>query len=112
MQQRDITVPQVATGAGYSFLYSLYLHCGAWLLRKAVAFLTGDGSSFTKHLFVDTPGLGEGRVRCSICLPSNDERRPKLLPLILVMEGGGFVLGQPSDGERNDRYLSEKVCYC
>lgn len=109
MDQSDILPPEVTSGAGYSFVYSLYLRIIAWLLRKAVARYTGRGSLFTTHVCVDTPGLGEGRVKCSVCVPQNAEQLKHPLPLVLVFEGGGFILGQPSDGERNVRMLSDKV---
>jgi len=109
MDQTQVPEPEIATGPGYPFLYSIYLNCIAWLLRQAVARFTGTGSLFTTHCFVATPGLGEGRVKCSVCIPKESEQSPKLLPLILVLEGGGFILGQPADGERNDRLLSEHV---
>ena len=102
--------PQVISEPGYSYAYSLYLHTTAWILRKAVASMTGSGAEFDAQIAVPTPGLGEGSVRCSLCLPP--ERKPRErsgLPLILVFEGGGFVLGQPSDGEYIIHSLSDKV---
>ncbi|EUC47350.1 hypothetical protein COCMIDRAFT_90224 [Bipolaris oryzae ATCC 44560] len=105
MQQTK--APQVTSGPGYSYAYSLYLHTAAWILRKAVASMTGTGARFDAQIAVPTPGLGEGSVRCSLCLPPEGKlREGSQLPLILVFEGGGFVLGQPSDGEDITRYVS------
>ena len=30
-------------------------------------------------------------------------------PLLLVFEGGGFILGQPEDGQKQDRRLADEV---
>lgn len=112
MYQASIRAPQVTTtGPKYSFPYVLYLHSSTWLLRKAVASLTGTGELFDKTLHVDTPGLGEGRVTISVCLPKthSNEDLGSAKPLLLVAEGGGFVLGQPTDGEHIVRRLSDKV---
>lgn len=111
MEQTDIHPPEVVSGLGYGFFYSVYQHCAASLLRQIVAYLSpGTGALFDKQISVETPGLGEGRVKCSVCLP-NPVRgaASNPLPLILVFEGGGFILGQPKDGEHNSRMLSDKV---
>lgn len=112
MYQVSIRAPQVTTtGPKYSFPYAMYLHSSAWLLRKAVATFTGTGELFDKTLHVDTPGLGEGYVTISVCLPKtrSNEDPGSAKPLLLVAEGGGFVLGQPTDGEHIVRRLSDKV---
>lgn len=110
MDQTDITKPSVQNGPGYSFAYSSYIHTTAWVLRKLVALMTGDGTLFDETFTVETPGLGEGKVSCSVCIPKNtDSMKDVAMPLLIVLEGGGFVLGQPSDGERFDRMLSDRV---
>lgn len=105
--------PQIKSyGAGYGFVYTCYLHSISWLLRKSVAAVTGTGDLFDKQVTVPTPGLGEGNVRISVCLPKTPlvrEQDSSPIPFILVAEGGGFVLGQPSDGEHIDRMLSDEV---
>lgn len=105
--------PQIKTdGAAYGFLYTCYLHSVSWLLRKSVAAMTGTGDLFDKQFTVPTPGLGEGKVRISVCLPKTPlirEQGCSPVPVVLVAEGGGFVLGQPSDGEHIDRMLSDEV---
>jgi hypothetical protein len=77
--------------------------------------MSGTGALFDKVLEVPTPGLGEGHVRISVCLPrccdDYEDGNATLMPFILVAEGGGFVLGQPNDGEHIDRELSKKVAY-
>lgn len=98
--QDGITLPKVSTVQGYGLGYSIYLYSTAWLLRKAVQQYRGSGATIDKFLSVDTPGLGEGHVKVGICIPkghkkSNSASRP--LPLLLVAEGGGFVLSQPTD---------------
>lgn len=110
MDQNTIKPPVVTTAAGYSLPYTLYLHSTAWLLRNLVALMSGTGDLFDKNLYVDTPGLGEGHVKVSICIPNGPSAREGPKPLVLVMEGGGFVLGQPSDGEHIVRPLSDTVC--
>jgi hypothetical protein len=109
MTPTEQRVPEVTTGTGYGRLYALYLHTSSWVLRQAVAAQTSSGALFDKVLTVETAGLGEGRVKISVCLPPNegDNRSPK--PLLLVAEGGGFVLGQPANGEHIDRSISDKV---
>ena len=111
-QQSNIPAPEVQDIKGYGLAYSTYLHSTAWLLRKAVQQFSGNGATIDKFIQVITPGLGEGHVRVAVCLPkgyseSDAERRP--LPLLLVAEGGGFVLGQPTDGEHIIRPLSDDV---
>lgn len=111
MDQSKIPPPVATTAAGYSLPYTLYLHSSAWLLRKLVALMSGTGDLFDKNLYVDTPGLGEGRVSLSICIPNGPSVSEDPKPLVLVTEGGGFVLGQPSDGEHVVRPLSDTVCF-
>lgn len=108
-KQASIQAPEVTAGPGYSFLYALYLHSSAWLLRKAVAFWVDTTNLFDKTLSLPTPGLGGGHVRISVCVPKGrgTDNVPK--GLLLVAEGGGFVLGQPADGEHIDRRLSDSV---
>lgn len=109
MKQTEVPPPEISTGSGYPLYYSIYLHGTAYLLRKATAWYTGTGELFTKYGFVDTPGLGEGRVKFAWCLPEGHDQNMASLPLVLDIEGGGFVLGQPSDGERHNRFLCDKV---
>lgn len=110
MDQSEIKTPVVTTAAGYGLPYTLYLHSSAWLLRNLVALMSGKGELFDNNLYVDTPNLGGGRVKLSICIP-NDSSPEEPKPLVLVTEGGGFVLGQPSDGEHLVRSLSDTVCF-
>ncbi|GJC86496.1 arylesterase [Colletotrichum liriopes] len=109
MEQTVVQQPQVTTGPGYSLTYSLYLHSLSWVLRKVVTLNTGSGALFDKTLTVTTPGLGEGHVRVSVCLPKGFDDSRTRMPLLLVAEGGGFILGQPSDGEHIDRRLSDRT---
>ncbi|PLB41235.1 alpha/beta hydrolase [Aspergillus candidus] len=108
MDQSEIKTPVVTTAAGYGLPYTLYLHSSAWLLRNLVALMSGKGELFDNNLYVDTPNLGGGRVKLSICIP-NDSSPEEPKPLVLVTEGGGFVLGQPSDGEHLVRSLSDTL---
>lgn len=73
--------------------------------------MSGDGSDFDKIICVDTPGLGSGQVRCAVCLPPvfGLPCENQLRPLLLVFEGGGFILGQPEDGQLHDRRLANEV---
>lgn len=109
MKQDDIQAPCVNTGSGYGYFYSAYLHTASFILRKLVHSLTGTGELFDYQLSVDTPGLGDGSVKVCICIPHNLLTSAGALPLLLVAEGGGFILGEPSDGELNDRQLCDKV---
>lgn len=110
MHQASISSPKISYGPGYSTTYACYLHATAWVLRKAVGYMTGTGELFDKFATVTTPGIGEGRVNISVCIPRLAGTTQGSRPLILVAEGGGFVLGQPSDGEHIDRSLCDKVC--
>lgn len=110
MSQSSISPPKVINGPGYSMPYACYLHTTAWVSRKAVAYMTGTGELFDKFTTVSTPGLGEGRVSISVCIPRLVNATGSSCPLVLVAEGGGFILGQPSDGEHIDRSLCDKVC--
>lgn len=111
MDQESVPSPEVTNGAGHSKPYAVYLHSTAWVLRKAVAWVSGTGKLFDKTVHIPTPGLGEGKVSVAVCIPQNQESPRNAYPLLLVAQGGGFVLGQPSDGEHIDRSLSDKVCY-
>ncbi|KAH8901735.1 alpha/beta-hydrolase [Thozetella sp. PMI_491] len=99
MKPGDIPLPVVTSGASYSAFYGLYLHSIAWLLRKLVAAMSGNGSNFDQQVEIATPDLGEGNIRLSICLPSTSRGQGEERPCILIFEGGGFILGQPNDGE-------------
>jgi hypothetical protein len=110
--QDKIAPPTVTAVQGYGLGYSLYLHSTAWLLRKAVQQVSGNGATIDKFINVDTPGLGEGHVKVAICIPEGhkkEDSHSKPFPLLLVAEGGGFVLGQPTDGEHIIRPLSDDV---
>ncbi|KAJ4212363.1 hypothetical protein NW759_011751 [Fusarium solani] len=109
MHQDSISSPKITNGPGHSTPYACYLHAMAWVLRRAVAYMTGSGELFDKLTTVTTPGLGEGRVNISVCIPRLAGTTQSLHPLVLVAEGGGFILGQPSDGEHIDRSLCDKV---
>ncbi|KAK2791488.1 hypothetical protein FQN53_002597 [Emmonsiellopsis sp. PD_33] len=101
----------------YSLLYSSYLHIGAVLFRLLIkAVSPGTGKLFDKWVTVDTPGLGEGKVQCALCFPRSREEQAAgdgaskaTLPLLLVADGGGFISGQPRDGEKGDRLLADKT---
>src|SRR5690348_11866052 len=113
MLQQQVQPPNGHTdsSSGYGLAYTSYLHLSSWLLRKSVAMMSATGDLFDKTIVVPTPGLGEGHVRICVCLPRtlNAESQPEgpARPLILVTQGGGFVLGQPSDGEHIDRQLCD-----
>lgn len=109
MKQEDIEAPQVTSGSGYFLPRRIFLGTTTWLMRTLVHSMTGTGLSFDRQVVVDTPGIGGGKVTCSVCLPKDnmDQDDPRLL--LLVAEGGGFVLGEPNDGEQNDRMLSDQV---
>lgn len=111
MAQHSVPEPTVTSGPGYGLLYATYLHSAAWVLRKGVATMTGTGESFDKVVTLDTRGLGEDCVRISVCLPKEIRERNTTapVPLLVVAEGGGFVLGQPTDGEHIIRPLSDHV---
>ncbi|KAK2811310.1 hypothetical protein FQN50_002186 [Emmonsiellopsis sp. PD_5] len=105
----------------YPLFYSSYLHMGAVLFRLLVrAVSPGTGKLFDKWVTVDTPGLGEGKVQCALCFPrssgeqavgdrNGDSKATLPLPLLLVADGGGFISGQPKDGEKGDRLLADKT---
>jgi hypothetical protein len=112
MDQTAIRAPKITAGTRYSFIYAVYLHATAAALRTLVSYVNSHHKGFDKDLEIPTPSLGYGRVKVSMCLPAgyNDtakEENP--LPLVLVLEGGGFVLGQPKDGRKNDRLIAEEV---
>lgn len=108
MDQSAILPPKVTSGHGYSWPYTLYLYAAAVILRNVVSYMTA-GEKFDREISIGTPGLGAGKVRCCVCVPAEDgsELAPK--PLTIVLEGGGFVLGEPKDGWRNDRKLADEV---
>lgn len=109
MDQTFIHPPEVNSGPGYCISYNLYLHCTAWALRKAVASVTGTGELYDRLLSVSTPGLGEGKVDISVCTPKDHNISQGPLPLLMNIQGGGFILGQPTDGEHIDRSVCDEV---
>ncbi|KAG4277677.1 hypothetical protein FPRO04_14055 [Fusarium proliferatum] len=109
MNQDSIRPPGINQGSGYSSLYTVYLHCMAWALRMAVASMTGTGKLYDRPISVPTPEIGEGKVNVSACIPKDLNASQISLPLLLVIQGGGFILGQPTDGEHIDRNLCDKV---
>ncbi|PNH65339.1 hypothetical protein VD0001_g8532 [Verticillium dahliae] len=111
MKQDDIQPPRVTSGPGYPEAFAAQLETELSALRELIARQSSDGHLFDKRVAVDTPGLGEGHVKCSVCLPKAPGPTPGFpapLPLIILLEGGGFALGQPSDGEANARFMSDK----
>jgi hypothetical protein len=114
MNPFTIQVPQVTDGVRYPHLYALYLHSTAALLRAAVSYFNGAHTGFDIDLVLKTPGLGNGTVSISVCLPPPCKDKSVIemetsSPLVLVLEGGGFVLGQPKDGKKNDRLVANEV---
>lgn len=115
MDPSEIPHPQVIGGKGYGWLYALYLHLGAAILRTVVWSMTGTGKDFDRVVMIQTPGLGQGKVRCALSFPVSvdiGDQPSEILsqyPLVLVLEGGGFVVGQPEDGEQNNRLFATKV---
>lgn len=111
MKQSDISAPVVTQGPDRPFWATLRLHVGSLILRNLVWLLTGDGNDYDEILYVPTPGLGDGRVRCVVCRPSRSAGVSKggQAPLVLVLQGGGFILGQPEDGQKHDRKISDEV---
>lgn len=115
MSPSEIPQPLITSGRGYGWLYALYLHIGAGILRTVVWLMTSTGKDFDRVVTIQTPGLGPGKVRCALSFPASpdpsDQPSENLgrFPLVIVLEGGGFVLGQPEDGERNDRLVATKV---
>ena len=87
----------------------LKIHVVAYVLRLYVWYISGDGVDFDRVTTIETPGLGSGQARCAICLPRSSVVASEAKPLILVFEGGGFILGQPEDGQQHDRRLSDEV---
>ncbi|CRK18829.1 hypothetical protein BN1723_002887 [Verticillium longisporum] len=112
MKQDDVQPPRVTSGPGYPEAFAAQLETELSALRELIARQSSDGHLFDKRVAVDTPGLGEGHVKCSVCLPKAPGPTPGFpapLPLIILLEGGGFALGQPSDGEANARFMSDKL---
>ncbi|EEY20210.1 alpha/beta hydrolase fold-3 domain-containing protein [Verticillium alfalfae VaMs.102] len=112
MKQDDIQPPRVTSGPGYPEAFAIQLETELSALRESIARQSSDGHLFDNRVTVDTPGLGEGHVKCSVCLPKAPVRTPEFpapLSLIILLEGGGFALGQPSDGEANAKFMSDKL---
>ncbi|KAI1843414.1 hypothetical protein JX265_013296 [Neoarthrinium moseri] len=107
MEQDQIQIPRITHGRSYPWYYVLYLQIGSWVMRQLVHQLSGNGRRFSQRITVASPGLGHGSVACSVCLPRGDYQEP--LPVVIVMEGGGFVLGEPNDGEQQSRMISDQA---
>lgn len=110
MDESEVQPPIVTCGRGYSLAYAIYLHTISGILRTVVSYVTGPFDGFHQDILIDTPGLGGGKVRIFICIPTNEATKVEATrPLILVFEGGGFVLGEPKDGGRHDQRLANEV---
>jgi acetyl esterase len=109
MQPSDIPAPTVGAAAVHSAAYSIYYHGAAWVLRRLVAAMSGDGKSFDRRFEIATPTLGTGKISLSVCLPTGAAQQTEAKPCLLVLEGGGFILGGPNDGEALCRLLSDRV---
>lgn len=111
MKQSEVAAPVVVSGPWRPILTGLRLHVGAAVLRNLVWLMSGNGQDYDENFYVPTPNLGTGRVRCAACRPSrvSSTSREEPLPLVLVLQGGGFVLGQPEDGQKHDRRISDEV---
>lgn len=109
-EQGRVSIPTVKDGEEWPFLFRIYLNCVTWTLRQLVSFLTGPNEGHDLEVKINTPGLGAGYVICNVWLPRpTDEIQPKH-PMVLVLEGGGFVLGHPKDGRLNNRRIVDEVC--
>lgn len=109
MSASTIRPPTVAAGAGHSFVYGTYLSSASWALRRLVASLSGDGTAFDKTITIPTPGLGDGSVGCSVCLPRSRASSEGKFACVVVLEGGGFILGEPNDGQDMCREMADEV---
>ena len=95
--------------AAHSYLYGAYLTSTSWALRRLVATFSGDGKAFDQVIKIPTPGLGDGNVSASVCLPQSKNPAGGRLPCVLVLEGGGFILGEPNDGQDMCREMADEV---
>ena len=111
MQQENITAPVVQNGPRRPILTATRMHITAAFFRTFVRTMTGDGKDFDDVVYVPTPGLGTGKARCAICRPRGESNASvaQSYPLVLVFEGGGFILGQPEDGQKHDRRIADEV---
>jgi hypothetical protein len=112
MKQSNVAAPRVLTDPSSNWITTfdrLKIRAIAFVLRLYVWYTSGDGADFDRVTTIETPGLGSGQARCAICLPRSSVVASEAKPLILVFEGGGFILGQPEDGQQHDRRLSDEV---
>jgi hypothetical protein len=109
MEQSAIPSPRFSSGPGYSIFYQAFLHVGGGLLRKTVSHLTGAEQTRQRKLVIKTPSIGAGTANISVWTPAGYSDSHNALPLVLVLEGGGFILGQPKDGQRNNCKIADEV---
>ncbi|KAH7020716.1 alpha/beta hydrolase fold-domain-containing protein [Microdochium trichocladiopsis] len=108
MSNTTVEPPVVNPAAAHSFLYGAYLGSACWALRRFVASVSGDGKAFDKIINITTPGLGQGSITASVCLPKSKTPIGGRLPCVVVLEGGGFILGEPNDGQDMCREMADK----
>ncbi|PNP78656.1 hypothetical protein FNYG_08002 [Fusarium nygamai] len=108
-EQSRVRLPTVKDGDEWPFLFRIYLNCITWTLRKLVSFSTGPNEGHDLEVKVSTPGLGAGHVFCNVWLPQSTGETQAKHPLVLVLEGGGFVLGHPKDGRLNNRRIVDQT---
>lgn len=109
MKQSYIHPPTITGVKGWPFFYRLYLHCVTWILRQLVSHLTGPNLGHDLKVEICTPGLGSGNVVCNVWMSKIATQSQQKHPLVLILEGGGFVLGHPKDGKLNNRRIVEQV---
>lgn len=109
MEQEGISPPRVTKSKGYGFFYDAYLSPLAFILRNAMSYMSGANERHNLVVDVLTKGLGSGSVICNIWLPKFYTPKAQGYAMVLVLEGGGFVIGQPKDGRANNRLLADEV---
>lgn len=109
MKQSYIHPPTITRVKGWPFFYRLYLHCVTWILRQLVSRLTGPNLGHDLEVEICTPDLGSGNVVCNVWMSKIATQSQQKYPLVLILEGGGFVLGHPKDGKLNNRRIVEQV---
>lgn len=115
MATSDPQHPQILTLNHYPLWYRVYLQILGATFRTILPFALKDPGLFDFEERVPTRGLGTGSCLVRVFLPLNkgddigSTSSSPQIPLIIHLEGGGFVMGQPADSAYNMRYLADSV---
>jgi acetyl esterase len=110
----EVGHPKLLAVNHFPFWYRAYLKLIAIGLSNIIWLVVKDPGLFDFEEKIPTPGLGGGQCLVRIFLPqsgkiSNKSSPNARLPVIIHLEGGGFVMGSPAGSSYNLRKLADEI---